>query len=321
MKKAKFADKMTDLVEETLVSMGQSDNFTIDDNLDAEFSMTLEHDLSHRSINFDLTEMHHTKEEEDVKVKDLYRDHVKSRVEEFVNLCLDLARTERYATLSGYEYPGEEEEEDEEDEYDDDDYDEEDEEYDEPDFGYEPDSEDEPDLGPDDIFVDGNPPENRPDYDEDGERVFRDDIRSGHETPVFGNLGADQNEVSGVKISAAKDVLPRFLQNDVLESCVFVEFKDPGHRPYALEAAVYELVKEKLNGRDAYIALLDDKHLMCVAGAEPDYLKQMLKDMKDTGINIKDTDLYCYEAGALAHVFGPNGEQIRDIADEEETRE
>ncbi len=305
MKKAKFADKITDLVEDTLVSMGQSDPFTVYDNLDDEFSFTLEHDITHRTMNYDLREIYRTKQEEDIKVKDLYKDHVKSRVEDFVERSLEVARAERYEN-NHEDY--DDDFEDEEDEYEDDDSRPfEDEDYDDEDYDALLDKEEE-------IFR--SLEEEHPDY-----VVNTGDPFMGY--AVFGNDKEQTEEKSsnipdGIKISLAKDILPAFLRDDEkFSECVFVVFsKDIERSSYSLDPAVYEQVKDKLSGKDSYIAVLDDNHLMCVAGEKADYLRTMLIDMKDAGVNIKDPEIYYFEDGALAHVFNPDGRQMVDIDDD-----
>lgn len=330
MKKAKFADKITDLVEETLVSMGQSDPFTVYDNLDEEFSFTLEHDLTHRAINVDLTEYYETKQSEDVKVKDLYNESIKSRVTDFVNLSLELAQTERYAGPSF--------EEDEEYDEDEEDYDDEEEEEDEEDrfpFGNNEriraiDLDDMDDEDEEDYMnaqkalweADGT-------WHEGDEEEFlsiprdNDDFVPFAPTPIPENVMYDGNKEKakelGVKVSLAKDVLPPFLKGDRFDQCVFVEYpRDTERRLYQMDPDVYQIVWNELEGKEPYIVILDDYHLMCVAGEEADYLQQMLKDMKDAGVNIKDSELYHFEGGNLAHVYAPDGRQVYNIDTEED---
>lgn len=314
MKKSKFADKITDLVEETLVSMNQSDPFTVYDNLDDEFSFTLEHDITHRTMNYDLTELYHIKQEEDIKVKDLYRNHVKSRVEEFVNRSLELANESRYSE-SGHRIVGfqaleddfeEDDEFEEEDDYDPVRFDrddpfcspEEDDEYDEEENETE-DEFDETEADAADFTVNTNEP--------------------GVGYVVFSENN-DKEELKGVKVSLASEVLPAFLKgDDKWGRCAFVEFpSDMDRSSYMLGHGIYDQVKEKLGGRDSYIAVLDDNHLMCIAGESPEYLKQMLKDMKGSGINIKDDELYYFENGNLSHVFAPDGRQVYSIEEDDD---
>lgn len=308
MKKAKFADKITDLVEETLVSMGQSDPFTVYDNLDEEFSFTLEHDLTHRAINVDLTEYYETKQSEDVKVKDLYNENIKSRVTDFVNLSLELAQTERYAGPS-FEEDEEYDEDEEEDE-------EEEEEEDRFPFGDneriravdldDMDDEDEEDYMNEQINI----------WKEEG--TWHEEDRNLFSTPAEEVKESDPKDL-GAKISAAKDILPAFLRGDRFDQCVFVEYpKDTERRLYQMDKAVFDAVTDKLCGEEPYIVILDDYHLMCVAGEEADYLQQMLKDMKEAGVNIKDSELYHFEGGNLAHVYAPDGRQVYNIDTEED---
>ena len=306
MKKSKFADKITDLVEDTLVAMGQSDPFTVYDNLDDEFSFTLEHDITHRNINVDLTELYRTKQEEDIKVKDLYKDHIKSRVTEFVEHSLELMRTERYSH-NDEPLPWSEEE-DEEAEYEED----EDEEYDEDD-DYEDDYEEDNDLEDDDY-------EDEEDLEggEDDEEEQENGLAFGEYIPPSVDTEQTKEDI-GAKISLARDVLPDFLQGDRFDNCVFVEYpKDKTGRLYQMDKAVFDAIKDKLGDQEPYIAILDDYHLMCVAGENPEYLQQMLKDMKESGINIKDAELYHFENENLAHVFAPDGRQVYSIDDAEE---
>lgn len=322
MKKAKFADKMTDLVEETLVSMGQSDPFTVYDNLDEEFSFTLEHDLTHRAINVDLTEYYETKQSEDVKVKDLYNENIKSRVTDFVNLSLELAQTERYAGPSF----------------------EEDEEYDEDEEDYDEEEEDEEDrfpFGGNERFRAGDLDEYDMDEDDEEDYAFEEDEDTPDEeeflsiprdnddfvpfapTPIPENVMYDGNKEKakelGVKVSLAKDILPPFLKGDRFDQCVFVEYpRDTERRLYQMDPDIYQIVWNELEGKEPYIVILDDYHLMCVAGEEADYLQQMLKDMKEAGVNIKDSELYHFEGGNLAHVYAPDGRQVYNIDTEED---
>lgn len=306
MKKSKFADKITDLVEDTLVAMGQSDPFTVYDNLDDEFSFTLEHDITHRNINVDLTELYRTKQEEDIKVKDLYKDHIKSRVTEFVEHSLELMRTERYSH-NDEPLPWSEEE-DEEAEYEED----EDEEYDEDD-DYEDEYEEDNDLEDDD-YDDEEDLEDG----EDDEEEQENGLAFGEYIPPSADTEQTKEDI-GAKISLARDVLPDFLQGDRFDNCVFVEYpKDKTGRLYQMDKAVFNAIKDKLGDQEPYIAILDDYHLMCVAGENPEYLQQMLKDMKESGINIKDAELYHFENENLAHVFAPDGRQVYSIDDAEE---
>ena len=131
MKKSKYADKIVDLIEDTLVDLGHSDDFTIGDNLDNdEFSITLEHDASGRHFDYDLAELYHTKEEEDVKVKDQYRDHLKEHIVNFVNHTLEATRQQQEEEDEYDDDEYDDEEYDDDDEYDDEDYDDDDEDYD-----------------------------------------------------------------------------------------------------------------------------------------------------------------------------------------------
>ena len=131
MKKSKYADKIVDLIEDTLVDLGHSDDFTIGDNLDNdEFSITLEHDASGRHFDYDLAELYHTKEEEDVKVKDQYLDHLKEHIVNFVNHTLEATRQQQEEEDEYDDDEYDDEEYDDDDEYDDEDYDDDDEDYD-----------------------------------------------------------------------------------------------------------------------------------------------------------------------------------------------
>lgn len=87
MNKSKYVDKMTDLVEDTLVKKGVSDDFTIEDNYeeDGEMSMTLTHDASGHEVTFQLQSLYDQKKEADIKVKDQYAENLKTQVESFVD--------------------------------------------------------------------------------------------------------------------------------------------------------------------------------------------------------------------------------------------
>ncbi len=308
MKKAKFADKITDLVEETLVSMGQSDPFTVYDNLDDEFSFTLEHDVSHRTINYDLEEIYHTKQEEDVKVKDLYRIHVKGRVEGFVNECLELMRSGRYGEIPEEDHEEDDEYDDEEDYYDDDVEEEDEDEIFNRDFEVSGSFDDEPseDLG--ESFYDN-------DAAFDSDMIFSDQS-TGMDYAVFEEK-KDEKFLNGVKITPAKDVLPAFLREERFSDCVFVEYSRDKARisAYQMDEDVFEAIKDQLNGKEPYVVLLDDFHLMCVVD-DPAYLQIMLKKMTESGVNIKDDEVYRYDSGSLTHVFSPDGRQINGIVEE-----
>lgn len=140
MNKAKYVDKMTDLVEDTLQSKGVSDDFTIVDNYEeeGEMSMTLSFDASGGEVTFDLRELYERKKEGDVKVKDQYAENFKERVEAFVDMELSNQRRERdqerNAAVRNQPFDAEDDYEDEEDYEDYDDYDDEEEDYEEDDY-------------------------------------------------------------------------------------------------------------------------------------------------------------------------------------------
>ncbi len=118
MNKQKFLDKITDLVENTLVDMGKSSMFTIEDLLEDEdrCAIKLTYDYSDAEYVKDVEDLFRRKKEEDVKVKDLYRHSgIDGEVRSFV--------TEQERTRTAYSEGAEDDYEDEyddEDEYEDD---------------------------------------------------------------------------------------------------------------------------------------------------------------------------------------------------------
>ena len=109
MNKAKYVEKMTDLVEDTLLEMNVSPLFTIEDGWeeDEELSMRLYHDTNGHEVVFNLSELYEQKREEDIKVKDQYTAHIKSRVTAFVE-------AEKALNLDPEEYDDFDDEEEEE---------------------------------------------------------------------------------------------------------------------------------------------------------------------------------------------------------------
>ena len=137
MNKAKYVEKMTDLVEDTLLEMNVSPLFTIEDGWeeDEELSMRLYHDTNGHEVVFNLSELYEQKREEDIKVKDQYTAHIKSRVTAFVE-------AEKALNLDPEEYEENEEYEEDYDDYEEEEEYEDDEEYEEDDE-YEEEEEDE----------------------------------------------------------------------------------------------------------------------------------------------------------------------------------
>ena len=87
MKVQKFLDKMVDLVESTLVKEGVSDYFTIEDLYEDEgrVAIKLTYDYSDDEYVKDVEALYEQKREEDVKIKDLYKNSgIKSDVKAFV---------------------------------------------------------------------------------------------------------------------------------------------------------------------------------------------------------------------------------------------
>ena len=133
MKKSKYAEKMVDLVEDYLVKNNVSPDFTIDDMLEEDrFAIRLLHDATGETFIYDLITLYRQKEEEDIKVKDQFKDNIKDSLATFVE-----NHRNRTSPSTIYSYPSNDEEYEEEyddeeedyDDYDDEDYDDEDEEY------------------------------------------------------------------------------------------------------------------------------------------------------------------------------------------------
>lgn len=126
MKKSKYAEKMVDIVEDYLVKQNVSPDFTIDDMLEDEdrFAIRLLHDLTGETFIYDLDSLYRQKQEEDVKVKDQFKDTIKDNLSIFVE-----NHRNRTSPSTIYTYPSNEEnydeEYDEDDEYDEDGYDQE----------------------------------------------------------------------------------------------------------------------------------------------------------------------------------------------------
>ncbi len=89
MKKEKFLDKLTDIIEDTLLKMDQSEAFTIEDLYEDEdrVAIKLTNDYSGASFVKDVEALYTRKKEEDIKIKELYKvsglkDEIKTFVEE-----------------------------------------------------------------------------------------------------------------------------------------------------------------------------------------------------------------------------------------------
>ena len=140
MNKQKFLDKITDLVEETLVENHASSDFTIEDLLEDEdrCAIRLTYDYSDAEYIKDVEDLFRRKKEEDVKVKDLYRnsdiaDEVKDFVEEQRRLRAERLENEPDYYAEDYDLDADDDYDDDEDyddDYDEDEYDDEDDDYD-----------------------------------------------------------------------------------------------------------------------------------------------------------------------------------------------
>ena len=136
MNKQKFLDKITDLVEETLVENHASSDFTIEDLLEDEdrCAIKLTYDYSDAEYTKDVEDLFRRKKEEDVKVKDLYRnadiaDEVKDFVEEQRRLRAERLEDEPDYYAEDYDLDlddGVDDDEDYDDDYDEDEYDDDD---------------------------------------------------------------------------------------------------------------------------------------------------------------------------------------------------
>lgn len=115
MKKSKFAEKMIDLVEETLLDMGASDNYIIGE-ADNGYKLELIHEGFPGAYDIELDYLYERKESEDCKVKDLYNTHVKANVQTFVETTRDDVRQNDYDEDYDEDY---EDEDDYEDDFDD----------------------------------------------------------------------------------------------------------------------------------------------------------------------------------------------------------
>lgn len=307
MKRAKYADKITDLVEDTLVHLECSDDFTVWDNLDEDrFSFTLEYDRTGERYEKDLDELYTEKQEEDIKVKDQYRNHLKSGIENFVNNILNREANriseanERIAsggTYTDYDVYDDEYDEDEEEE-EDDEYDEEDEEYDE--------DEDE---------------DEEEDYDEETERnldipVYRslhlpDPDITDHDMPFEEYDTRDDNieattiatTENPIKIYPAKEILPVFLKEE-FNNIVFIQRDDLGI--LSINSDDYKNACKEVSdfvGKDNfYIVPMDNQTDICISDRDIDYVEQFIEDL--TGID--DADILEYKNGEILNVFDRN---------------
>ena len=293
MKRAKYADKITDLVEDTLVHLECSDDFTVWDNLDEDrFSFTLEYDRTGERYEKDLDELYTEKQEEDIKVKDQYRNHLKSGIENFVNNILnrEANRTseenERIASGGTYTDYDEYDEEDEEDEEEDEDYEEDEEE----DYDEKEESEEDLDIPvyrslhlPDPDITDPDMP--FAEYD------TRDD-----------NIEATtytENE-NPIKIYPAKEILPVFLKEE-FNNIVFIQRNDLGI--LSINSDDYKNACKEVSdfvGKDNfYIVPMDNQTDICISDRDIDYVEQFVEDL--TGID--DADILEYKNGEILNVF------------------
>lgn len=278
MKRAKFADKITDYVENTLQNMGYSEDFTVYDNLDDEFSFTLEYDRTGICFNYDLAEIYETKQAEDVKVKDLYRNHVESRIVEFVNRQVERTMVEpaevRRSLNMGNVY---EEDEEEIDEYEDE----------EEDF-----------RDDDDIWE-----EDDDEYEEDNEYLEEDE-------PV--NVSNENFE-----IIRANDLLPSFLRSEGMDNCIFVKFSEDLSRDtfYSIDKAYSEISKALSSdkGSDILFAILDEHTIMGVKDMNRDFFKNTVEDLNHLADNLMNTAIYTFENGHAKLSDGSEEEEEKDF--------
>ena len=213
MNKQKFLDKITDLVEETLVENHASSDFTIEDLLEDEdrCAIRLTYDYSDAEYTKNVDDLFRRKKEEDVKVKDLYRnsdiaDEVKDFVEEQRRLRAERLENEPDYYAEDYDLDSDDEYDDEED-YDDD-YDEDEDEYDDEDDDYDVDDE------MDELFEDESEDEKEPfekiyalvTVAEDGTLGYKTVDESGNE--VDGNPTIPKPQVKSLAgiISAALEI-------------------------------------------------------------------------------------------------------------------
>ncbi len=301
MKRSKFADKITDYVENTLQNMGYSEDFTVYDNLDDEFSFTLEYDRTGICFNYDLAEIYETKQTEDVKVKDLYRNHVESRIVEFVNrqvertmgneadrmraladtpsLSVEPAETDVRRSLNmGNVY---EDDEEEIDEYEDE----------EEDFRED-----------DDIWR-----EDDDEYEEDEED---DEYLDEEDEPV--NVSNETFE-----IIHANDLLPSFLRSEGMDNCIFVKFSEDLSRDtfYSIDKAYSEISKALSSdkGSDILFAILDDHTIMGVKDMNKDFFKNTVEDLNHLADNLMNTGIYTFENGHAKLYDGSEEEEEKDF--------
>lgn len=200
MKKERYVEKMTDLVEDQLLDMGVSPYFTIEDGWEEneELSMRLYHDVNEHEINFDLSELYAQKKEEDIKIKTQFAEYIKQDVVSFVE-------REKALGLDGRRYEAEEEEEEDFDDLDED-------------------VEEEPDIEGEEDDYDDEEEEEDEDYEDDEYDDEDEEDELGEESESKSNFSSKLSnvfaplkfeDVEGTNGSAKSATLPQSFDGDI----------------------------------------------------------------------------------------------------------